>query len=67
MEFEYELNDKEPERSHEWHSLFDAVRQDKTKKVWCLLSGECLETLVGHTDEIWCLKVLHDGGVNLFY
>ena len=48
-------------------TLFDKNKlisgsKDKTIKVWCLLRGECLETLVGHTDEIWCLKVLHDGG-----
>jgi WD40 repeat protein len=47
-------------------TLFDKNKlisgsKDKTIKVWCLLSGECLETLVGHTDEIWSVKVLHDG------
>jgi len=34
------------------------LRTAKQIKIWDLLSGECIQTLAGHTDEIWCLKVL---------
>ena len=28
---------------------------DKTIKTWDLNTTECLNTLIGHTEEVWCI------------
>lgn len=39
---------------------------DKTCKLWAVDSGECLQTLEGHTDEIFSCAFNYEGAHALF-
>ena len=33
---------------------------DMSIKMWCLRTNTCMRTLNGHTDEVWCIKLLQN-------
>lgn len=37
--------------------------EDKTIRIWDLISGLTIKTLIGHTAYVWCLLVLPDGSL----
>ena len=36
---------------------------DKTIKIWDTITGNCLKTILGHTDKVYCIDKLNENQI----